>query len=131
MYLWIDLWDKRCGISVFIEGVIIPKDIVLRAKLISYIKKILSEYNIQSIIIGLPYDLYGKNLKQLEKTQKFIEKLRNIFPEIQIEWHDERFSSFEAENILSDMWIKEKEWQKDAIAAAIILESYLKQHNII
>jgi putative Holliday junction resolvase len=129
MYLWIDLWDKRCWIALEIEWVVMPKDIVLRPKLVSYLKKIIQEYNIKIIVVWLPYDLYGKELKQLNKTKEFIKKLKNIFPNIKIEGVDERFTSFQAEQTLDEMWVKDKEWKKDDISAALILESYIKQKH--
>ena len=62
-----------------------------------------------------------------EKTQKFIEKLKNIFSKLKIESIDERYTSFEADNILDAMWIKEKNWKKDDLSAVLILESYLNK----
>jgi len=129
MYLWIDLWDKRCWIATCIEWIVFPKWIILRPKLITKLKKLVKEYNIEVIVVWLPYDLYWKNLRQLDKTNIFIWKLKEIFPSIKVEWVDERFTSFEADNILDSMWIKDKNWNKDDISAALILESYLKQIN--
>ena len=85
MYLSIDLGDKRCGIALYIEGVVIPKDIVKREKLIPVVKKYIKEYNIITIVVGLPYDLYGKNLRQLEKTEVFIQRTKELLPNIKIE----------------------------------------------
>jgi len=131
MYLWIDLWDKRCWIATYIEWIVFPKAIVLRPKLITELKKYIKDYNIEVIVVWLPYDLYWKNLKQLDKTKVFIWKLKKIFPRIKIEGIDERFTSFEADNILDNMWVKDKSWNKDDISAALILESYIKQNKII
>jgi putative transcription antitermination factor YqgF len=130
MYLSIDLWDKRCWLAVEIEWVIIPKWIILRPKLISEIKKLINFYNITTIVVWLPYDLYGKELRQFDKTKKFIEKLKNIFPSIIIEWVDERFTSFEADYTLDMLWIKNKQWKKDDISAVLILESFFKKRWI-
>jgi putative Holliday junction resolvase len=130
MYLWIDLWDKRCWIATYIEWIVFPKAIVLRPKLITELKKYIKDYNIEVIVVWLPYDLYQKNLKQLDKTKVFIWKLKEIFPKIKIEGIDERFTSFEADNILDNMWVKDKSWNKDDISAALILESYIKQNKI-
>ena len=127
MYLWIDLWDKRCGVAVYVEWLVFPKWIILRPKLITELRKMIKDYNIETIIVWLPYDLYWKNLKQLDKTNIFIKKLKEIFPNIEVVWVDERFTSFEADNILESIWIKEKRWNKDDISAALILETYLKQ----
>lgn len=126
--LWIDLWDKKCWIAIEIEWVIIPKDIIARVELVDYLRKIILEYKIKTIVVGLPYDLYWKDLRQLNKTQQFIEKLKNIFPDILIEWVDERFTSFEADNILNGFWSKNN-WLKDHISASLILETYIKQKS--
>jgi len=130
MYLWIDLWDKRCWVAIEIEWIVLPKWIILRPKLITELRKLIKEYNIKIIVVWLPYDLYGKNLKQLDKTNVFIEKLKEIFPDLKIESVDERFTSFEADSILNTMWVKDKQWNKDDISAALILESYLKKNSI-
>ena len=129
MYLWIDLWDKRCWVALELEWIVIPKWIILRPKLITELRKLIKDYNIKTIVVWLPYDLYWKRLRQLEKTQSFISKLKEIFPNIIVEWIDERFTSFEADYVLDSMWVKWKEWQKDDISAALILESYLKQNK--
>jgi putative transcription antitermination factor YqgF len=125
MYLAIDLWNKRCGIAVFVEGIIIPKDIVPRTNLIKTLKKYIFQYNVWVIVIWYPYDLYNKDTKQLERTKKFKKKLKTIFPSIKIESIDERFTSFEAENILKQFWETKFSWKKDAISASLILETYL------
>lgn len=130
MYLWIDLWDKRCWLAININWIVLPKWIVMRTKLISEIKKLIIEYSIKVIVVWLPYDLYGKKLKQLDKTKKFIEKLKDILPNLKIESIDERFTSFEADMVLDAMWIKNKQWKKDDISAVLILESYFKQNKL-
>lgn len=117
-YICLDVWDKRVGVAVSSAGIAFPKQVVPRTEIISYLKKYflgVSENLI--IVVWLPYDLYGTDTKQLEKTQKFILKLQDIFPDKKIIWHDERFSSFAAD-----------EWffgHSDDIAAQQILQSYL------
>lgn len=127
MYLGIDLWDKRCWLAIYIEWIVVPKGIIPRTNLINILKKYIKEYKIKVIVVWLPYDLYNKNLRQLEKTKNFISKLKNILPDIEVNGIDERFTSFEADNVLSQMWVKDTKWKKDDISACIILESYLSQ----
>jgi putative Holliday junction resolvase len=127
--LAIDYWDKRCGIAIELQGIAIPKEIVLRNDIIKVIDKYINNYNISVIVVWLPYDLYWKDLKQLEKTQKFIRELKNKYKNVKIEWVDERFTTFEAERVLDAYWINEKKWKKDAISASLILESYLNKIN--
>lgn len=122
--LAIDLWDKRCWIAIELESIAIPKDIVLRQDIIKVINKYLSEYSyIDTIVVWLPYDLYWKELKQLEKTKAFIKQLEKEYKSLKIIWVDERFTTFEAENISSLLWGQVK---RDDISASLILEAYLK-----
>lgn len=130
MYLWIDLWDKRCWLSVYVNGIVLPKDIIDRVKIINVLKKHIIDYNIKYIIVWMPYDLYNKNNKQKDKTLKFIEKLKIIFPDIVIDFFDERYTSFEADMIIWNEK-RDKNNKRDDISAVIILESYLKSKNII
>lgn len=126
--LAIDLWDKKCWIAIEIEAISIPKEIVLRIDIIKTINKYLKEYNdISTIVVWLPYDLYGKDLKQLEKTNMFIRELEKKYKDLNIVWVDERFTTFEAENVLNALWEKNQNWKKDAISASLILESYLNK----
>lgn len=119
--LALDLWDKRVWIARMREWISFSVDIVARTSLIRYLKKYHKDFMIWTIVVGLPYDLYGKDEKQLHKTELFIEKLRSIFPDIHIVWHDERFSSYLAEI--------DHTGRKDANAAQIILESYLEKNR--
>ncbi len=117
----IDLWDKRVGIAIERENIAFPRDIIPRVEMISYLKKLVAEEEVSDIVVGLPYDLYGIDTKQLEKTQKTLTKLREIFPDITFHGHDERFSSFAA-----DAWSSE---HRDDVAAQHILQSFLHSNR--
>ena len=127
--LAIDLWDKRCGIALEVAWFSFAQEIVVRTKIIWCIKKYIKEYSCTTIIVGLPYDLLWKKLTQLNKTQKFIQKLKEIFPEKKVVWIDERFTSFEADIFLKESWIYNTRGQKDDISAQIILETYLSRNR--
>lgn len=117
-YLSIDLGNKRVGIAISTENIAFPHAVITRVELVSWLKKYFKTHaDIEKIIVWLPYDLYGQDTRQLDKTLKFIEKLTNIFPEKKIIGHDERFSSFQAADGFND--------HRDDIAAQCILQSYL------
>lgn len=123
-YIAIDLWNKRCWIASSTENIAFPQAVVSRSDIISWLKKYLSKQSdVSTIIVGLPYDLYGNDTRQLDKTQKFIEKIQDIFPKMKIIWHDERFSSFQASEGFDD--------HRDDIAAQCILQSYIDSRNNI
>lgn len=130
-YLWIDLWDKNCWLAYSLEWIIFTLPQVERHTLVNELKKIIKEKNIWTIVVWLPYDLYWKDLNQLDKTKKFIEKLKDIFPEIKIDWIDERFTTFESLNILGSFEKKSNiSSKKDSMSAFLILESYLNKRNL-
>ncbi|MBW7954212.1 Holliday junction resolvase RuvX [Candidatus Gracilibacteria bacterium] len=126
-YLSIDLGDKRCGLAYSNMGFIFMLPFVNRSEIIPKLKKIILEKNISKIIVGLPYDLYNNDLKQLNKTKLFIKKLKEIFKNIEIDEIDERFTTFESLNILNGLSKNEIENKKDSMSAYLILESYLRQ----
>jgi len=114
----LDLWNKRVWVATHEWNIAFPKDAIARTEIISYLKKVFREnLEIDTIVVGLPYDLYGSDTKQLDKTWLFIEKLTSIFPKKHVIGHDERFSSFEAGEWFDD--------HRDDIAAQCILQSYL------
>jgi len=131
----IDYWDKRCWVALEIEKIAVPKEIVLRVDIIKTLEKYFKEFlEINQIIVGLPYDLYWIDTKQLDKTKEFIRELENKFgknstkeKKYDIIWIDERFTSFEAWNVLEKFWEKNKRAKLDAISASLILESYLSR----
>lgn len=120
----IDLWEKKVWIAIEINNIAFPKKIVSRIEIIRELKKFFSENeNYDTIIVWLPYDLYWKNTRQIDKTKKFIEKLKVIFATKKIIWVDERFTTFEAQYINKS--IKNSKKEVDDISASLILESYL------
>lgn len=125
-YLWIDLWDKRCWLAYSNMWFIFTLPAVARFTLISELKKIIKEKNISKIVIWMPYDLYGKDLKQLNKTKSFVSKLKEILPNIEIIEIDERFTTFESISILTELGNKKDiQEKKDSMSAYLILERYL------
>jgi len=126
-YLAIDLWNKRCWLAYTNMWFIFTLPCIDRVKLVLELKKLILEKEISNIIVWLPYDLYWINLIQLEKTKKFISKLKNIFPNIIINEIDERFTTFESLNILSDLKEKDIMKKKDSLSAYLILERFLNK----
>ena len=126
-YLWIDLWNKKCWIAVEVEWVVFPKSIVPRVSIIKEIKRLIDKYSVDTIIVWAPHDLYWIDNKQLDKTRDFTQKLKDIFSDLKVEEIDERYTSIIAKSALNQM--QDTKSQKDAISAALILETYLKFKN--
>jgi len=71
--LSIDLWDKKCWLAVQVENISIPHSTVSRVSLVNKLKDIFKkELDIDTIVVWLPYDLQGFDIRQFDKTNKFI-----------------------------------------------------------
>lgn len=90
------------------------------------IKKIIEEQNIGLILIGLPKNLAGKEERSAKKLKVFAADLFKTV-KVPITLVDERFTTVQAQNKLSEAGLSEKQQRglRDNIAAQIILQQYL------
>jgi putative Holliday junction resolvase len=93
----------------------------------NYFKKIVSEYEIEEIVLGLPLRMDGTSGPRVEKTKSFAQWLKK-FLKVPIIYWDERLTTRQAIGILNRQKIKRKSKKvlEDQIAAVIILSSYLE-----
>ncbi len=90
-----------------------------------------SQHQVERIIVGLPRSLNGSLGEQAQKVQAFTRKLAEQVS-VPVEFRDERLSSVSAKRLMQAVPAK-KSRQKtpdDAIAAAIILQSYLDEEPL-
>ena len=93
---------------------------------IEYLKKIINEFDVKTVVVGLPIEMSGNKGAIAQDTEEFAEILKRE-ANVEIVFVDERLSSFEAEEQLK---LTIKSWEKrkqllDQVAASIILQSYL------
>lgn len=89
------------------------------------IQKLIDEWRPRLLIVGLPTYLDGSAHEITHLTKKFAQRLEGRF-NLPVMMIDERLSSAEASQQLSDAGIKGREQQAiiDAVAAQVILQSY-------
>ena len=126
-FLAIDYWTKKSWLAANFWTIPMPICIIETAKLINTVKKEIKERKIDSIIIWIAHHVDWSESDQSKKIRAFANVLKKNIPnEIQIIFHDERFSSFEAVKTLELAWEKKFDADRlDDMAASIILESYL------
>ena len=61
--------------------------------LLRELEEIVTEYNVEKIVIGMPLNLKGEKTVRAEKTEKFIHKLKCKFEKMTIEVIDERLTA--------------------------------------
>ena len=131
--LAVDFGKKRCGLAATDDLRIIASglDTVETSVLMEYLKKYFEKNSVDELVIGLPTDLKG-NMSEVEQDiQKFIEELKNEFPEVSVERFDERFTSKIASYFISQSGKNKKQRQEkgliDKVSATLILQQYLEQ----
>ena len=89
------------------------------------ITDIIDRNQVSLIIAGLPFSMDGSIGKQAEKTQAFIQELRQ-HTGIPIDFRDERLTTVSAKQMMQGVR-KMGKARHDAIAAALILQGYLDE----
>lgn len=134
-YLGLDLGTKTLGVALTDKSNTISTplktirfDFEDYDSVISELKDIIENNNVGEIALGIPINMDGSKGFAAERSLKFKELLEENF-NINVTLIDERLSSIEAHNILSNNGKKEKEHKKnvDAVAATIILDTFLKR----
>ena len=135
-YLGLDLGTKTLGVAVSdLTGTIATSLTILRHDnnheyLIEELKKIISEKNVESIVLGLPKNMNNTIGERGEMVLSFKEKLEKSL-DLPIILEDERLTTRVAENILITADVSRKKRKKviDKMAANIILQSYLDRRR--
>ena len=130
--LSIDYGQKRTGLAVTDPLQIIAGGLatVSTSGLFDWLKDYLSKESVERIIIGEPKQTNGQPSENLARVQQFVNRWKMAFPEVPIEYYDERFTSVLAHQAMIDGGLKKKARQDkglvDEISATIILEDYLR-----
>ena len=135
-YLGLDLGTRTLGISVSdttktIAGAL--KTIRFNGDydlLLPELEKIIHEYQISKIVLGLPKNMNNTMGERCETTIEFQNKLINTF-DIEVVLQDERLSTVEATNYMlkADISRKKRKKKIDSLAANIILQTYLDREK--
>ena len=128
----LDFGLKRIGVAITDDFNIIASalDTVSSNNIIPFLNKIVEKNDIKTIVVGQPLQKdYSPSLIEKE-ILKFIDLLKNKFPNICLERYDERYTSVIAKKVIIQSGLsKSKRRDKslvDKISATIILQSYLE-----
>lgn len=93
------------------------------------LEEILNQYEIDTFVIGMPYNLNGMSSERVEVTKKFINKLKCKFNKVKIEEIDERLTTVAAHKTMNLLDIDKKKKRNivDTISAVYILEMYINK----
>ena len=92
------------------------------------LEEIINENEVDTIVVGMPYQLNGDSSERVEVTKKFIQKLKCKFNKIKIDEIDERLTTVAAHKTMNFLEIKKTKKKNlvDTISAVYILEMYMQ-----
>lgn len=129
--LGIDYGEKNIGVALSDKdkGIAFPKAIFVYSQALKGIQNILKAEEIDCVVIGKPLSLKGDATFQSRKVEEFKEKLKALFPDLEIVSRDERWSSQAVIKNFQHLGYSEKEirLKKDMYEAAFILQGYLDE----
>ena len=134
--LSIDYGKKRTGIAVSDPLQIIANGLttVETSKLFEFLEDYLKKEEVESIIVGLPKQMSGELSENMKRIEPFVNRLKKIYPTINIEYFDERFSSKLAHRAMIDGGLKKQDRRNkalvDEISATIILQGYMESRRL-
>ena len=134
--LAIDYGQKRTGLAVtdsmqLIAGAL---DTVDTKDLERYILDYVSREDVSTIVVGKPTQLNGENSENMKRVEPFFFRLKKLFPDKEVTYYDERFTSVLAHQAMLQSGIGKKARQNkalvDQLSATIILEDYMPRRML-
>lgn len=133
--LGIDYGDSRCGfaitdaLNITVQGLETLKSEGSDKLILKKIDEYLQQYEIDTIIVGMPFLLNGDKAERAKKTELFIHKLKCKYNKLKIDWIDERLTTVAAHKTMNFLDVNKHKKKNivDTISAVYILETYLNR----
>lgn len=95
------------------------------------LEEILNQYEIETIVVGMPFNMDGSSAERVKVTENFIHKLKCKFNKVNIETMDERLTTVMAHKTMNILDVNKREKRNvvDTISAEYILESYINKNK--
>ena len=137
--LGLDVGERRVGIAISdpTGTVVRPLQTLVRGSReedFAVVAALVAEHDVGLVVVGQPLSLNGTEGPQARRVARYMEALATRLPVPVVPW-DERFTTVAAHEILRQSRGKKKRQRAraggeiDAVAAAVILQSYLDSQN--
>jgi putative Holliday junction resolvase len=130
--LAIDYGQKRIGIAVTDPLQIAANGLATVGvhEIFDYLIQYIAKEQVDKFVVGLPTQMNGSESGSMQYIRPFTKALQQKFPQIEIVFVDERFTSVLAHKTMLEAGLKKKDRQNkalaDKISATIILQTYLE-----
>ena len=103
------------------------------ASLLQQLRAVIDQWQPECIVVGLPLSGDGGETPMSRDVRKFVDELTQTVPDRQVCLHDERMSSEQAARGFAERRSQGRARRRDAarldsMAAAVILESWMRDH---
>jgi len=135
-YLAIDYGLKRVGLAVCDADEIVVSPLCQIETnsqkpeiLLERLRRIINEYQIEAVVVGLPLNMDDSEGGQAKLTRQYTEQLAASI-ELPVHLQDERLSSMSADEILAETNLStaKRKKRRDMLAACAILQDFLDNH---
>lgn len=130
----LDFGNKTCGVAISdslgitAQGVeIIRRESPNKLrKTLARIEELIAEYQVETIVLGLPKNMNNTEGERVELTKEFADKLQRRSGLPVVLW-DERLTTVAADKIMMEAGVRRENRKDyvDKIAATLILQNYL------
>lgn len=134
--LAIDYGQKRTGLAATDNLQMIANGIttVETKNLEKWIVDYMSKEDVCTIVVGKPTQMNGEASENMCRIEPFFNRLKKLFPNKEIVYYDERFTSVLAHQTMLSSGISKKARQKkglvDQISATIILQDFMTSKGL-
>ncbi len=134
--LAIDYGKKRTGIAVTDTLQMIANGLatIETKELEKFLTDYMAKEDVSTIVVGKPTQMNGEDSENMKRIEPFFNRLKKLFPNKEIVYYDERFTSVLAHQAMLQSGIGKKARQDkalvDKISATIILEDFLQRKMV-
>lgn len=101
--------------------------------LMDFLRDYVAREPVERFVVGLPKQTNGLDSENLPRVQAFVSRLAAVFPDIPVDWWDERYTSVLAHQAMLDSGIGRKARRDkalvDEISATIILQGWMERRR--
>jgi putative holliday junction resolvase len=128
----LDYGLKRVGVAVTDPLKMIANSLatIETSSIFDFLTDYFLKENVERMIVGMPRQMNHSLSESAPAIKEFVAKFKKQFPEIPVEYEDERFTSKLAVQTMVMGGVKKKDRRNkaliDSISATIILQSYME-----
>jgi putative Holliday junction resolvase len=129
----LDLGDRHIGVALSdaLGMIARPLEVLKRTSRVNdynHYQELIDQHKVEAIIVGLPINMDGSEGRQANWVRDYVAAFSQTV-DIPIYLWDERLTTVTASELLKESGKPPRKDTLDAVAAAVILQSYLDAHT--